>query len=187
MELIQEIVSGPTGLDLKSFVYRRVKDRALAEDIVQDVLLKVYMKIDQLKSMEKIRPWIYQITRNAITDHYRATSKPILANEFDWESERQVLNECASYCLSEMLATLPEKYRQALQLTEFENVSQTELADRLNISYSGAKSRVQRAKNMLKQKMEENYRIKLDPYGNVIQCQNKIPCNCSGSFSDACE
>lgn len=187
MERIEEIVTGKAGRKLKGFVLRRVKDKAIAEDIVQDVYVKIHSKLSQLKTTDKITAWVYQITRNTISDHYRAISKPMLAHEFDWESDRQVLNECASYCLNEMLRTLPEKYRQALELTEFENLSQTELAVRLNISYSGAKSRVQRAKNMLREQMEQSYRIKFDHYGNVVQCENKVPCNCSGRFAEACD
>jgi len=173
-----------TQQELKNFVYRRVKDRALTQDIVQDVLLKVYTRLNQLNNTEKIRGWIYQITRNAITDHFRKQSKPIHIDDLDWEEEKSDLNDCVSSCLSEMLLTLPEKYRQAIELTELENLSQTHLAEKLSISYSGAKSRVQRAKQMLKEKMAEAYHIKMDAYGNVIICENKVPCQCNERFSE---
>lgn len=164
---------------LKNFVYRRVKDKALAEDIVQDVFLKVHTRLDQLKDNEKFLSWIYQITRNTITDHFRIQSKSINVLDLDWESDHSSLNDCVSSCLIEMLSNLPEKYREAIELTELKNLSQTDLASKLNISYSGAKSRVQRARQMLKEKMEEQYRIKMDAYGNVIVCENRIRCNCS--------
>ncbi len=179
MEAIEGIIWSKTQYELKSFVYRRVKDKALADDIVQDVFLKVHTKLGQLKDTEKITGWIYQITRNAITDHFRSKSKIISAMDLDWESDHQRLNDCVSTCLQEMLLTLPEKYREALELTELKNLSQTELAQRLDISYSGAKSRVQRARQMLKEKMDESYRIKMDSYGNVIVCENRVPCNCN--------
>jgi RNA polymerase sigma-70 factor (ECF subfamily) len=97
----------------------------------------------------------------------------------DWEAESQPLNDCVVGCLQDMMATLPDKYRQALELTELKNHSQIELAQRLNISYSGAKSRVQRARQMLKEKMEETYLIRFDAYGNVIVCEDRAPCSCS--------
>ncbi len=78
-----------------------------------------------------------------------------------------------------MLLTLPEKYREAIELTEFKNLSQLDLAHKLDISYSGAKSRVQRARQLLKEKMEEQYKIKMDAYGNVLVCENRGACNCS--------
>ena len=55
-----------TQQELTRFVYRRVKDKALTQDIVQDVLLKAYTRLDQLNDTEKITGWIYQITRNTI-------------------------------------------------------------------------------------------------------------------------
>jgi len=172
--------------ELKGFVYKRVKDRDLTEDIVHDVYLKVRGKIGQLEHDEKIAGWIYKIARNAITDHFRSKSKTIHSHDLDWESDNNVLNDCVSYCLNEMLVTLPEKYREAIELTEIQNLSQTDLATKLGISYSGAKSRVQRARQMLKEKMEESYRIKMDSYGNVVVCENRVPCNCSQSFKEAC-
>jgi RNA polymerase sigma-70 factor, ECF subfamily len=89
------------------------------------------------------------------------------------------LNDCVHSCLLDILATLPPKYRQALEFIELHNISQDALAEMLGISYSGAKSRVQRARQMLKQKMDDAYRIRLDSYGNVIVCENKITCSCA--------
>jgi len=182
MKTSEVIIWTKTQQELKSFVYRRVRDKALAEDIVQDVFLKVHAKLGQLKDTEKVFGWIYQITRNAITDYYRSKSKSISTRDLDWDSDHQLLNDCVANCLQEMLLTLPEKYRQALELTELKNLSQTELALKLQISYSGAKSRVQRARQMLREKMDESYRIKMDSYGNVIVCENRVPCNCNQDF-----
>jgi RNA polymerase sigma-70 factor (ECF subfamily) len=172
--------------ELRGFVYKRVKDKELTEDIVHDVYLKVQSKIDQLQHDEKITGWIYKIARNAIADHFRSKSKIVQNHDLDWESDYNVLNDCVSYCLNEMLLTLPEKYRQAIELTEIENLSQTDLATKLGISYSGAKSRVQRARQMLKEKMDKSYRIKMDSYGNVIVCKNLVPYTCSQSFNETC-
>ena len=173
-----------TRQELKNFIYRRVKDNEVAEDLVQDVYLKVHFKLGQLKDSDKITGWIYQITRNAITDHFRSKSKGIPVTELDWGTDKHALNECVSSCLTEMLDTLPDHYKEALKLAEMENLSQIELANRLNISYSGAKSRVQRARQMLKDKMDEQYLIKTDSYGNVIVCENRVPFNCSHTFSE---
>jgi RNA polymerase sigma-70 factor (ECF subfamily) len=163
---------------LKAFIHRRVRDKAVADDILQDVFLKMYTRMDQLHDAEKITAWIYQITRNTITDYFRSQNKSVTLPDLDWESDHANLNDCVHSCLKEMLLTLPAKYRQAIELTELENLSQMQLAERLNISYSGAKSRVQRARQMLKRKMDEQYTIKLDAYGNVTVCENRGPCHC---------
>jgi RNA polymerase sigma-70 factor (ECF subfamily) len=178
MNTAETLIWNSTQDKLKSFVFKYTKDKATTEDIVQDVFLKVHAKVSQLKESDKLVGWIFQITRNAITDHFRKQAKIINAHDIDWDSDKASLNDCVSSCLSDMLMTLPEKYRKALELTELQNVSQTELAKALNISYSGAKSRVQRARQMLREKMDESYNIKLDMYGNVIVCENKTPCSC---------
>ena len=130
--------------ELRGFIYKRVKDKDLTNDIVQDVFLKVQSKMAQLQSDEKITGWIYKIARNTIIDHFRNKSKAIQINELDFESDENELNDCVHNCLREMLLTLPTKYREAIELTEIKNLSQTELATKLGISYSGAKSRVVR-------------------------------------------
>jgi RNA polymerase sigma-70 factor, ECF subfamily len=163
--------------ELKSFVLKRVKDRALAEDIVHDVFLKVHSKIGQLKDSEKMVSWIYQITRNTIHDHFRRDQKlATVMPEIEVENDTNSLNECVAQCLKEMVTTLPDKYREAFELAELKNVSQTELAQQLKISYSGAKSRVQRARQMLRQKLEDLLVIETDSYGNVIVCEDRNPC-----------
>jgi len=162
--------------ELQGFVFKRVKDKALAEDIVHDVFLKVQDKMSQLKESDKITSWIYQITKNTIIDHFRQQSKSIQASDLNWDDDTPNFNECVANCLNGLLPTLPEKYREALQLTELENLSQLELADRLGISYSGAKSRVQRARKILKDKMDELLIIKTDSYGNVIVCEDRGSC-----------
>jgi RNA polymerase sigma-70 factor (ECF subfamily) len=162
---------------LKAFVFRYTKDRALTEDIIHDVFLKVHSKVGQLKESDKLAGWIFRITRNMITDHFRKQGKEINIKETDLQEEKHSeLNDCVVDCLQEMMTTLPEKYRYALELTEFKNLSQLELAKELNISYSGAKSRVQRARQMLREKMDAAYKIKFDSYGNAIVCQDRSPC-----------
>ena len=74
--------------------------------------------------------------------------------------------------------TLPAPYRDALIKAEIENIPQTELASALGLSHSGAKSRVQRARKMLREKLTNLYKIETDCYGNIILCEDKKPCSC---------
>jgi RNA polymerase sigma-70 factor, ECF subfamily len=166
--------------ELRSFVLKRVKDNALADDIVQDVFLKVYTRMGQLKHSDKLLAWVYQIARNTIVDYFRQRKKLDVCL-MDWENETNRLNECVALCLQQLVLTLPDKYREAFQLSEIEDISQTQLAQRLGISYSGAKSRVQRARQLLRKKMEELLIIKTDSYGNVLICKDRNPCCCNGS------
>jgi RNA polymerase sigma-70 factor (ECF subfamily) len=162
--------------ELKGFVYKKVKDKALTEDIVHDVFLKVQGKIDQLKETEKLFGWIYQITRNTIIDHYRKKSRNLNPKDIDWESSPPNFNDCVSGCISELIPTLPDKYRIPLEMTELQSMSQLEVADKLNLGYSTLKARVQRARRMLKNKLNKTLIVKTDGYGNVILCRNRTPC-----------
>ena len=162
--------------ELKGFVYKRVKDKALTEDILHDVFLKVQSKIHQVKESDKLFGWIYQITRNTITDHYRKSSKSINPKDIDWESSPPNFNDCVSNAISELIPTLPEIYRVPLEMTELQNMSQIEVAEKLNLNYTTAKARVQRARQILKDKLDEILIVKTDGYGNVILCKDRGPC-----------
>ena len=80
-----------------------------------------------------------------------------------------------------MIFSLPEPYRQALVLTEFEGLTQKELASRLGISLSGAKSRVQRGREKLKQDLLECCRFEFDRRGKVIECEPRQSDCCTPS------
>lgn len=162
--------------DLKGFVYKRVKDKALTEDIVHDVFLKVQSKIQQIRETEKSFGWIYQITRNTIIDHYRKSKKQISLKDIDWESSPPNFNDCVSNAISQLIPTLPDKYRIPLEMSELQNMSQLNVAKELELSYPAAKSRVQRARQLLKNKLDEMLTIKTDGYGNVVLCQDKGRC-----------
>jgi len=159
---------------LTNFVKGKVKDPDLSKDIVQDVFLKVFTKFDTLKSKEKLVSWIYQIARNEIISHFRkiqfdSHSKEIEAEQF---SDDTLTSELI-HCLNPFINSLPEKYKEAIILADIKNVSQKEIAQKLNISYSGAKSRVQRGREMLKSSYEECCTISADVYGDVIDYKVK--------------
>src|SRR5687768_14277295 len=153
--------------ELKGFVYKRVKDKALTEDIVHDVFLKVQAKILQVKESDKLFGWIYQITRNTITDHFRKNSKSINPKDIDWESSPPNFNDCVTSAINELIPTLPDKYRIPLEMTELQNMSQIEVAEKLGLNYTTAKARVQRARRMLKERLDEILIVKTDGFGNV--------------------
>ncbi|HWA32512.1 MAG TPA: sigma factor, partial [Cyclobacteriaceae bacterium] len=59
-----------TQRQLAGFVYKQVKDRAIADDITQDILIKVFSKMSQVQDADRLSGWIYQIARNSIVDHF---------------------------------------------------------------------------------------------------------------------
>lgn len=172
---------------LYHFIIGRVSDPDTAEDILQDVYLKIHSNIDDLRESDRLQSWIYQITRNAITDYYRRVQPQdelpeSLASPL--EDEPDALSELTA-SVKGMLNCLPDKYRQALELTELQGLSQVELATRLNLSVSGAKSRVQRAREKLKEAFLDCCHFEFDRLGRAIHYEPK--CSHCTKNSSACE
>lgn len=159
---------------LINFVKSKVKDTDLSKDIVQDVFLKVFSKKDTLKDKNKLVAWIYQITRNEVVSHFRKNKFEL--SSYDLQEDEVVENELTKEALEylhPMINTLPEKYKEALILSDIENMSQKDIAHQLQISYSGAKSRIQRGRNMLRSTYNKCCDITTDVYGSVIDCKPK--------------
>ena len=83
--------------------------------------------------------------------------------------------------LTEMINALPEKYAQALNMVEIGGLSQVQLAKELNVSVSGAKSRVQRGRRLLKDSLLECCHYEFDRYGTIISYHSKSCCVCNKS------
>lgn len=169
-------------IELKYFILKKVKDESIANDILQEVFLKVIDNADKITQAKSVQQYIYGITRNATIDHFRKSAKKNgIENEYALisEEETQSLNATiANCCIKPFIKQLPDKYQVALTKTEFENISQKELAEQLDISYSGAKSRVQRGKEKLKELILTCCNFPSDRYGNLMDIEDKN-CGCS--------
>lgn len=167
---------------LKSFILSRVKNEPDADDILQDVFLKIHYNLHTLKDQSRIRPWVYQITRNLITDYFRSKNINSSETEFpdisDFPVSSLKLMDTAVEDMIQMMGELSPESCEALCLTEIEGLSQKEYAEKKGISYSGAKSRVQRARMMLKDLLFKCCHYQFDRYGTVIDIQPKCCCCC---------
>jgi len=165
---------------LGQFIRSRVSDPATAEDILQDVFVKIQKRLGQLQDPAKLEGWIYLIARNAIIDHYRTRKETVEVPEtlpVEPAANDGELEELLA-AFRRMIYSLAEPYREALVLTEFDGLTQQELADRLNISLSGAKSRVQRGRAQLKQMLDECCTFEFDRRGKVIDCSPRREAGC---------
>jgi RNA polymerase sigma-70 factor (ECF subfamily) len=165
---------------LKGFVLKQVLHEDVAEDILQDVFIKIHSHIDTLKDENKLQSWIFQITRNTIADYYRSLkSEDGLSNiiEVTEGSSKEDAKEI-DQCVETLLDYLPENYRKALYLTEYQGLTQKELAKKFGITLSGAKSRVQRARKKLKNMLLECCHDQLGKRGIAIAYQCECECCC---------
>lgn len=167
---------------LLGFIRSRVTDISVADDILQDVFVRIHANIDTLKEEGSVKSWIYQIARNALIDYYRA-NKPmeelpesIAAPEVDagGKAQREIEG-----CVVRLIKELPELYREALLLSEVEGLTQKETAERLGLSLSGAKSRVQRGRELLKDLLDGCCHFEFDHRGMIVEYKPKGPgCGC---------
>jgi RNA polymerase sigma-70 factor (ECF subfamily) len=167
---------------LHSFIRSRVPDEATAEDLLQEVFLRIHARMGTLRDMGKFESWIYQVTRNAIIDYYRTERPtdelPETLGSYEDEHEDDLVDRLAAD-VREMADALPERYREAFMLTAYEGLSQKELAQRLGISYSGAKSRVQRARQMIRDMLMTCCHFEFDRRGMVIDYHQPHCCCCA--------
>ena len=178
---VQEIWSNVRD-GLRAFIAKRVAIEAEIDDILQEVFLKMYRKLESLKDPHRLVSWIFQITRHAIVDYYRSPKRhrevpaglaadidlahPISALSTFSEDSGQLRTVLAS-CLRPMIGQLSNQYREAVTLVELEGLTQNAAAKRLSLSVSGLKSRVQRGRRQLKRLLEECCVIELDRRGGI--------------------
>lgn len=159
--------------EIQKFVRRRTKSDADADDIVQNVFIKAYQGMSLLKEEDKSRAWLFQIARNCIVDHYRKARRTEPLPETMQLAQEEPMDDGDSLEAAEdmrsILSYLPEKYREALELADLKGMSQKQLSEYLNISYSGGKSRVQRGRELVKVMMNSCCKIVADPYGNIVE------------------
>lgn len=151
-----------------------------------------------MRAQEKVGSWLYQIARHVITDHYRSQSSKATTTLPDDLAERLIApeddeeNEVVQSllpCILPLVQRLPWPYRQALLLTEVEGMTQKDLAKRLGLSFSGAKSRVQRARDKLRELLLDCCHFEFDRRGNIIDyapnCERCVT-TCCDTASQGC-
>jgi len=165
---------------LRRFILNKVKDEALADDLLQETFIRIHSKIDNLRDEAKVQSWVFQIARNIINDHFRKNN-PISVEEvpemIDAEPES---DEAMTQTIRDMVLfmdDLPEQDCQALCQVELAGVSIKDYATQAGISYTAAKSRVARARYKLSDLLMNCCHYEFDKYGTVIG-YHPIHCCC---------
>ncbi|HCI13045.1 MAG: RNA polymerase subunit sigma [Gallionellales bacterium GWA2_60_142] len=141
---------------LRNYISKHVRDRNAVDDILQDVFIKAHTNLHTVKSHGSLVAWLYRIAANVIADHYRIQkpSEEISDELAALEPDPDFIGDLAA-CLQPLIDNLPAPYKAALVLSEIEGLTQKEVAGRLGLSLSGAKSRVQRGREKLRQSLSE--------------------------------
>ncbi|MGA9278539.1 MAG: sigma-70 family RNA polymerase sigma factor [Ilumatobacter sp.] len=181
---------GEVGASIERFVRRRINDPHQADDIVADVMLRIHQNLGSLDDHDRVTAWVFRITRNAITDHYRRSGRrreapaadiePVAEPSADnWlDDQEATLSELAS-CIRPLVDALPADYRRALELTDFDGLTQTDAARLEGISLSGMKSRVQRGRRQFSTLVKQCCDVTTDTRGELVDFQLRVDgCGC---------
>ncbi len=144
------------------FVEQRVSDPELAEDIVQESLLKAIRSAPALRDEERLMPWFYRILRNAIIDSYRhraavdrRVSREPLPDLPELPEDEAIVCEC----LYEILPALRPEYADLIRRLDLDEQSTATVAEDLGITANNLKVRRHRARRALKERLEEACRV----------------------------
>lgn len=158
---------------LSKFINLRVANKTDAEDLLQEIFIKIHKNLDSLDDDQKLAGWIFKITRNTITDYYRKKGARKSMEFSDYlelpDSEADDELKQIKYCLNCFRNFLPEKYRVVIELADFQRVKQKDIADQFKISLPAVKSRIRRARKMIRQHFTECCKFQFDQKGNFIK------------------
>jgi RNA polymerase sigma-70 factor, ECF subfamily len=178
---------------LRAFVARRISNPADVDDIVQWVFLQMHRSQGEIRHHERVHAWLYRTARRAVADYYRSgarrwevpagdvldldelTPPPNRGHDADGVAE-------VAACLAPVVDRLSPADREAIVLTELQGRRLADAAVATGLSLSGMKSRVQRARRRLRDKVLDCCHVALDGRGKPMSCEKRIPTRTCGGL-----
>lgn len=180
---------------VRNYIRSKVSNEQVAEDIVQDIFIRIHQGLDGLEHEDRLQSWVFGIARHALADYYRkenrkrteptdsiepkteADEESETENLAGFEGEHSVHEEVLSWLIP-MIDELPEKYRLPLKMADVEGKTQQEVADALGLSLSGAKSRVQRGRQKLGEVLAACCEVQFGSEGRAVAYRKREEENC---------
>jgi RNA polymerase sigma-70 factor (ECF subfamily) len=148
-----------------SLAYGFTQDRAGADDLAQEVFIKVYLSLTKFQSRSEFGTWLYRVAVNHIKDFLRKNRKRLMEIPLqeagdrvlasaDLGPEEERLQEGQREIVRAALARLPEKYRVILTLRDIDGLSYEDISGILKLSPGTVDSRLHRARRRLREKLQ---------------------------------
>ena len=172
---------------LLAYIRRRVATLDDAEDILQDVFVRIHASLEKLDNARSVTAWVYRIARNAITDHHRKKAADariagkMALGAVESYGANDITDQAAeefSHCIEPLLGEVPQPYREAIALTELGGMTRKDAAARLGLSVSGMKARVQRGRGKLKDALLDCCNVEFDHRGGLLGYDRRTGNNC---------
>lgn len=166
---------------LRGYLRNHLRSPADADDVLQEVFLRVHRHAGALDRQAHLSGWLFAVARSALVDFERRRRRPASAPE---EGDGDVEAELAEHAgiasgLRALVASLPEGYARAVTLVDLEGHSLKDAAARLGLSLSGAKSRVQRGRRLVRDALLRCCHFVVDRYGTILDVQAACCCCCA--------
>jgi len=154
--------------ELRRWLISRLGNPVDAEDLLQDVFEKAMLQGKRFCSVENARAWLFRVARNALIDQYRMQRDQIELPENLAENIQETDPvEDLSECLPRILSELSLEDREVISLCDLNGMPQQEYADLKGVSLPAAKSRIQRARQRMRQRLETGCQVQLNETGSV--------------------
>lgn len=161
---------------LHAYLLSRFKKKELAEEATQEVLLKMHRSCCSDKEINNLNSWLFQIAHNTALDIIKKGAKrDELAFIPDSDEGSDSYSELTHFLIP-LIDFLPEKYSTPLRMSDIEGVPQSEIAEQLGLGISATKSRIQRARKLLKKEISTCFHLQVDKNGAPIQATLKDCC-----------
>ena len=149
---------------LYGYIFKQVRNKEDSEDVLQEVFIKVYRKLDQYDSEQNFTSWIVTITRNTIMDYFRRKKpKSELIDDLDMVDsetpEKVFLEKSFSRVLDNKISQLPDKYRELILLKYFEELTYDEISITLSMPINQVKWQLHQARKKLMVLSEQEVRL----------------------------
>jgi RNA polymerase sigma-70 factor (ECF subfamily) len=166
--------------ELRRWLLARAPDAAEVDDILQDVLMKCLRQGPALAAIQQPRAWLFEVTRNTLTDRLRRMhpTTPLPDDVHELPAPQAVpepLDDLAQACLPRVLGELEAQDREAIELCDLQGMPQADFARLKGLSLPAAKSRVQRARRRMRERMVQACQVSLDDSGRVADFVPRPP------------
>jgi RNA polymerase sigma-70 factor (ECF subfamily) len=167
---------------LRRYLLRYVGDDALADDLLQETMIRITRGLPSFAGRASVKTWAFSIATRVAADHFREPIRrakivdldegPEIADRDPSVDERLVIDEMNA-CVRKVIDSLPEDYRAALVLHDFEGLTAEQVAEVIGCSVATAKIRIHRGRVRLKQALQGECDFYRDR-DNVLRCDRKV-------------
>ena len=161
---------------LEKYVLKYTKSPDMTHEIVGEVLLKVHKSCCSDIEINNVKSWLFQISYHTTMDYYRQYKPFHQLSELKVEEIKNDIYQELSNYLEPLIGFLPDKYAYPLRLADLEGLKQQDIAQKLNLSLTATKSRIQRARKMLKQEIHTCFHLNQSNPSGLIDFSVKESC-----------